>query len=90
LPLTVSYYGVGTGAHRLQLGGGMTLLYVWGGDSSVGPAGVSPILTTVVGYRYLPRGGGFNFGIGLTPSVAPASRSPFSVAWLGISFGGGF
>ncbi len=46
--------------------------------------------TFVLGYRYLPRDGGFNFGVGFTPMIGDGGFFPYFLPWGGISLGGGF
>ncbi len=71
IPITASYLGVSSGAHALELGGGLTIWNVSGTASGSGWAGAAngfiPIGTAIVGYRYQPRDGGFNFRVGASP-----------------------
>ena len=71
IPITASYLGVSSGNHALELGGGITIWNVSGTASGSGWAGAAngfiPIGTAIVGYRYQPRDGGFNFRVGASP-----------------------
>src|SRR5258708_14446344 len=71
IPITASYLGVCSGNHGLELGGGITIWNVSGTGSGSGWAGAAngfiPIGTAIVGYRYQPRDGGFNFRVGASP-----------------------
>ncbi len=71
IPITASYLGVSSGNHALELGGGITIWNVSGTASGSGWAGSAngfiPIGTAIVGYRYQPREGGFNFRVGASP-----------------------
>lgn len=92
IPLLANYY-VGGARNKLQLGLGVTMLFVtanastsslWGSaDSTV------PCPTAVIGYRYLPPAGGFAFSVGFTPFIIPGSTRTF-LPWGGVSFGGVF
>lgn len=88
-PLVGSYY-LGGENHKLQLGAGVTLVYVSSAASSgslVGSAsGIVPMPTGVLGYRYIPAKGGFAFSIGLTPVYVPGEGGGF-LPLGGISFG---
>ncbi len=68
VPLTASYLGISSGSHALELGGGMTIGYASGSASHFGVestgAGMVPIGTAMVGYRFQPRNGGFQFRVG--------------------------
>ncbi len=72
VPIVASWYG-GSSAHKLQLGLGASALYVSAATDATGQKfsgseeGLGIAATAVVGYRYLPRDGGFTFGIGFTP-----------------------
>jgi len=90
IPLLVNYY-IGGLDHKLQLGAGALGAYVSASTTSTGTgylsgSGVGVAGTAVVGYRYIPHDGGFNFGVGFTPIVGAGGFAPFG----GISFGGGF
>jgi hypothetical protein len=92
LPLLASYY-VGPARHKLQLGLGATLLYVSASSDAAGvkyegsDTGLGIAATGVVGYRYLPPGGGFVFGAGFTPLLR-ASKG--FLPWGGLSVGYSF
>ena len=94
VPLMANYYGVGGRNHKLQLGGGVTIISVAassgdGKGSIVGASGVVPAPTLAIGYRYLPAKGGFTFFIGFTPFIIPGGDKPI-FPWGGMSFGGVF
>ncbi len=88
-PLVASYY-FGSPSHKLQLGVGATVVHVTGSASSgslVGSAsGITAIPTAVVGYRYIPRDGGFAFSVGFTPMYVPGEGGGF-LPWGGLSLG---
>lgn len=71
VPITASYLGVSSGSHTLEMGGGLTIWNVSVTGSSGGFVGAAngfvPIGTVLVGYRYMPREGGFNFRVGASP-----------------------
>jgi hypothetical protein len=71
IPVTASYVGVSSGAHALEMGGGVTIWNISVSGSSggfVGSAtGLVPVGTLLVGYRYQPPSGGFNFRVGASP-----------------------
>jgi hypothetical protein len=68
-PVTVSYLGISSGNHALELGAGGTAIYASGAASGTGIAasgsGMAFLGTAVVGYRRQPMNGGFQFRIGL-------------------------
>jgi hypothetical protein len=72
VPVVASWYW-GPSSHKLQLGLGASALYVSAATDATGQRfsgseeGLGIAATAVVGYRYLPREGGFTFGIGFTP-----------------------
>jgi len=72
-PILGNYY-LGDENDKLQLGAGIVLAKISGhvSDSfdtfSGSAAGAIP--TAVVGYRHMPRTGGFDFGIALTPFLS--------------------
>jgi len=84
----VGSYHLGDGAHKLQVGLGVTASYAsrarppgsYGGTEARG--GIAA--TAVVGYRYLPADGGFDFGVGWTPIVG------FQPGVLGVFFNNTF
>jgi hypothetical protein len=71
IPITASYLGISSGNHALELGGGITIWNISVAGNSggwVGSAtGFIPVGTLIAGYRYQPRGGGFNFRVGASP-----------------------
>jgi len=72
VPVVASWYW-GPSSHKLQLGLGASALYVSAATDATGQKfssseeGLGIAATAVIGYRYLPRDGGFTFGIGFTP-----------------------
>ena len=92
VPLLGNYY-VGGENHKLQLGAGVTLLYITTSASSgAGFGSVSgfvPVPAAAIGYRYIPARGGFTFFAGLTPFIIPGGDKTFQ-PWGGISFGAVF
>jgi hypothetical protein len=91
VPLTMSYLGIG-GNNKLELGGGV-LFEKFSGQASWGPGqdvkagAVVPMATFIMGYRYQPRNGGFNFRIAFTPVYHPDLGF---WPWGGMSFGVSF
>jgi hypothetical protein len=69
-PFTASYLGVSSGSHALELGGGLTFIYVSGTVSSsniaVSGSGILPLENILVGYRFHPVNGGFQLRIGFS------------------------
>jgi hypothetical protein len=90
-PVLANYY-VGETSHKLQLGAGA--LFWHRSISWASSAGHEETLETaatlVLGYRYLPRDGGFNFGVGFTPMIGDGGFFPHFLPWGGLSMGGGF
>lgn len=69
IPVTVSYLGVGSKHHMLELGGGMSFLYAGGTASGFGVSssgsGMTVLPELLVGYRLHPvDGAGFMFRVG--------------------------
>jgi hypothetical protein len=101
IPISVSYLGIRSRRHGLELGAGMTLSYSSGsvsaGVSSASGSGVTPFGTAIVGYRLHPVGGaGFQFRVGAMALAAKGlgfdpKPDKFGVLpWFYISFGAGF
>jgi hypothetical protein len=68
-PIEVSYLGVGSAHHMLELGGGMSLLYASGSASGVGysssGSGMGFLPNLMIGYRLHPvDGAGFQLRVG--------------------------
>ena len=88
-PLLASYYW-GSSPHKLQLGVGATLLYFSASSDATGTKfegagdGLDVAATAVVGYRYLPRAGGWTFSAGFTPLFRGAKGL---LPWGGLSGG---
>lgn len=92
-PILANYY-VGSANHKLQLGVGVTLLYVASearsSDVFGSVDGFVPLPTAAIGYRYVPARGGFNFGIGFTPLFIPGGESRSFLPWPGLGLGAVF
>ena len=98
VPVIVSYLGVSSGNHALELGAGGTMIYASGSASSSGYAtsasGTGALGTVLVGYRRQPVDGGFQFRIGVEAlmgkGLALSNPDPnaFGVLpWMYMSFG---
>lgn len=90
VPVTVSYLGIGSPNHMLELGAGAVLFHASagvdiGGEESEGSV-TSGWGTAIVGYRYQPADGGFMFRAGLSPLVGSGGAQ----VWPHVSFGGAF
>jgi len=90
IPIVANYLA-GARAHKFELGLGVVPVIVSGSASDDGIGKVSGsatgvIGTGVIGYRFAPLEGGFNFRVGLTPVFGSWGFLP----WPGISFGYGF
>ena len=71
IPITASYVGISSGSHALELGAGVTIWDISVSGTSGGFVGAAtgfvPVGTAIVGYRFQPREGGFNFRVGASP-----------------------
>jgi hypothetical protein len=88
IPVTASYLGLRSGSHALELGGGAVYVRFSGSvtdSSSPGAFGTASgaVGTAIVGYRYAPVNGGFDFRAAYTPMF---SSHRFD-SWGGVSFG---
>jgi hypothetical protein len=102
IPVTASYVGIRSGRSALELGAGVTMLYVSASANAAGVAtsgaGVVPYGVAMIGYRNQPVGhAGFMFRIGANALVAPGlglqNPSPTSlgvIPWPYISLGASF
>jgi len=102
VPVTVSYVGVRSGSSALELGAGVTVLYVSASSSAAGVAtsgaGIVPYGVFLVGYRLQPvHHAGFMFRIGMSALVAPGlgldNPNPSklgAIPWPYISMGASF
>ncbi len=86
VPVLMSYVH-GHQSHRLELGAGVTVIRHSGtramGNQPELPADLSVLATAVIGYRYVPREGGFTYRAGFTPLLSRGGILP----WGGLSFG---
>jgi hypothetical protein len=101
-PITASYVGIRSGRNALELGGGVTLLYVSaaanGGGVAASGAGIVPFGVAMVGYRNQPVGEpGFMFRVGIEVLAAPGfglqNPNPASIGvlpWPYLSLGASF
>ncbi len=98
IPITASYLGISSGAHALELGGGVTIWNISVSGTSGGfvgsASGFVPVGTLIAGYRYQPRDGGFNFRIGASPLIGKGlglnANNPSAIGvlpWGYLSFG---
>ena len=98
VPLTLSYLGVSSGNHFLEMGLGGTAVYASGSASGTGisasGSGLVPLGTVLLGYRRQPPDGGFQFRIGVEAlmgkGLALSSPDPakFGVLpWIYMSLG---
>ena len=87
IPVMANYL-VGTGSHRLELGGGPVVLAAAANTEAFGEfadAGLAGV-TTTFGYRYQPLDGGFVFRIGVNPFYSDKRLQ----LWGGVSLGYAF
>jgi hypothetical protein len=99
VPFLANVY-VGGLDHKLQIGVGATIVTPLPPDNAHGngPIICSCVIglpTAVVGYRYVPHDGGFNFGLGFTPlfnvqALGPGSSFGDFLPLVGASMGAGF
>jgi hypothetical protein len=95
VPITVSYLGIGSKKHMLELGAGATILHVGAGGSTFDASssqtangGLTTVLpVAVVGYRFQPPHGGFLFRGGISPIIAGSTAV---LPWPYIALGGTF
>lgn len=92
IPLTASYLGLRSGNHALELGGGAVIVTVSGsvsndasGAEAFGSAS-GVVGTGIVGWRYAPLNGGFNFRVAYTPVIG--SEGLYN--WFGVAAGAVF
>lgn len=100
-PVTVSFLGIRSGPHVLELGAGASLIHASGSvktlSLSASGEGFSVMGMALVGYRVHPLGGGFNFRIGAmalgAQGLALSDPDPDTfgvVPWGYLSLGGSF
>jgi len=96
VPITVSYLGIGSKKHMLELGAGATIMHVGAGGSTFdssssdsASAGLTTVMpVAIVGYRYQPPHGGFLFRGGISPIFAGSiAVLPLPYIALGGTFG---
>jgi hypothetical protein len=84
IPMLVSFVS-GESRHRLELGVGVTIFHV--GSGGPGRSGMAAhyvsVPTAFIGYRFVPREGGFTYRFGFTPLLGSRAVLP----WAGLSFG---
>ena len=102
IPVTVSYLGVRSGKHSLELGGGATLINTSGSGSGFGvsasESAMTALGTAMVGYRLHPVGNaGFQFRVGAMALVGKglglSATDPEKLGvlpWLYLSLGASF
>jgi hypothetical protein len=92
IPITVSYLGIGSKKHMLELGAGASIVHL-GGSASLGAAeSTEGSATTVlgvgiVGYRLQPADGGFFLRAGFSPLFGSGGVIPW---WPHLGLGGVF
>jgi hypothetical protein len=85
VPIMINYLKGGN--HKLEIGGGVVLIFVSADIKEVGTIVASGVAgTATLGYRYQPRAGGFNFRLGFTPIFGQGGFSPWGGLSLGYSF----
>lgn len=85
LPIMINYLKGGN--HKLEIGGGVILVFVSADIKEVGSVEGSGVVgTATLGYRYQPGAGGFNFRIGFTPIFGQGGFFPWAGLSLGYSF----
>lgn len=96
VPITVSYLGIGSDTHMLELGGGASIISFSGSgllesdDAAVGggTSVTTGALTAMAGYRRQPADGGFVFRIGASP--VKTFGVPGILPWGYMSLGAAF
>jgi hypothetical protein len=93
-PIMLSYLGIGSENHKLDLGLGVVLMNLSAGASTFNAtANASGLLvagTATLGYRYAPVDGGVNFKAGFTPLFIQSAGQTYFLPWFGIAIGYGF
>jgi len=92
---TTTTSAIGGPNHKLELGAGAVLMYFSGTGASTFNAvatasGFVIAPTAIVGYRYVPTDGGFNFRAGFTPLFIAAGGQSTFFPWGGIAAGYSF
>ncbi len=89
-PLGFNYIGVGGQSSHLELGATATLAIFEGtGLFTDGTSTVAVLGSGIIGYRYQPADGGFNFRIGAAPLLGNFGLQPWGYISFGGTFGGG-
>jgi hypothetical protein len=90
VPLIVSYLGIGSPTHMLEVGAGGALGYATGDAEIFGVdgegSGYGGWGTAVIGYRRQPPDGGFNFRLGTAPVITVDGFVPTIYLSLGGTF----
>jgi hypothetical protein len=91
-PITLSYLGIGNFRNKFELGAGGMIAIASASAGGVGSSyanssGVGGAATVMLGYRYQPDDGGFQFRIGLSPLFGPGGVLPWGYISLGGAFG---
>ncbi len=91
-PVMFDYLGIRSGAHALELGAGIDLMYFGAGASISGSgsamaSGFTPVGTATIGYRYASPDGGMVFRAGYTPLIFVTGDNKQVFHWGGISAG---
>ena len=85
-PITLNYL-VGSGKHKLEIGGGPVIISgstgIFGSEQHSGSGVVG---TATIGYRYQKSNGGFMWRIGFTPLFGNGEFDPWGGISLGFSF----
>ncbi len=96
VPVTVSYLGIGSKKHMLELGAGATIFHVGAGasgfdttsSSSASSSSTFVLPVGIIGYRLQPPGGGFLLRAGISPVLAGSSIPV--LPWPYLALGGAF
>ena len=90
IPLTMSYLGISSGNHCLELGGGPVFARITGAASSSSAkafgSATGLVGTAIAGYRYVRPQGGFTFRAAFTPLFGAGGFQP----WAGVAAGYNF
>lgn len=84
VPVGFNYIGFGGKSSHLELGGVVTTAFI-NGDSQFGDT-ISVFGSALVGYRFQPESGGFNFRAGASPLLGEFGLLPWTYLSLGATF----